>query len=264
MNATTLFPSLSVLLLASFCVVGCGGEANGEDEENATGGTSSSTGGGPGTGGTGGGSGGQSTGGAQTSGGSSGAGGSATGQDGQVTDAFSAYCIATFTEDYTSIDPFGDPVFTARAGERYLMASYGNSVGSRAELLFLTPTGPAEFDVQGDQTTGTLPFDTNCAPDAWTQYYAVFADVTVFAEASLTTELCRLTAGTVLPLASGNSGFALESFGSDTQSSVYSIILNAFSAQCGGAEVGYIATPEVEVFGSTTVLVPIVDIIGPG
>lgn len=263
-------------VLIGCCDLGCGGDSAAADRE-APAGSGSETGGIAGlptessgriggsdpADGTGGGSGSGSAGasGGETNSGTGGRGGTG---DGQVTPPFEQYCVATFTQDYASFDAFGELVFTARAGERYLMGSYGHSFGYVAEMLFLTPTGPAAFEVELDDAGGTAPFVTDCVPDASAPYYAVFMDVTVYAEASMTTELCTLAAGTVLPVdARQNYGFALETFGSGTEPSIYSIFLNAFSAQCGGAEVGYVATPTTEVFGSTTVLVPITDLIGP-
>ena len=49
------------------------------------------------------------------------------------------------------LDGFGDPMFTARAGEEYLLSSYNSA---RAELIYLTDVGPETFDVDADPSSG--------------------------------------------------------------------------------------------------------------
>jgi hypothetical protein len=198
-------------------------------------------------------------------GGGTGNGGGTGSGAGTVTEAWAGFCTGTFTEDTVIVDGFDDRLFTARAGEEYLLAAYGAFLGEvRAEFVYLTSAGPATFEV-GPDAAGAFPFTSNCEPDAGVPYYAVFTDVSVYAEDTLTTKLCDLEAGTVLPAASSSPrGYAIAGDGfSLSGPHTYQVYLNTFSASCGGAEVGYISVPESRVFGATTWLVPILGIIGP-
>jgi len=153
------------------------------------------------------------------------------------------------------VDPFGAFLFMARAGEEYLLIYYPEPYG-RATLAYLTSTGPYGFDVAPNADNTAFPFTTDCPTElAAASYFAVFADVTVYAEAELVTPICELTAGTALPRDSASgAGFGLESSGADV--SIYEIFLNAFSPQCGGAASGYISVPRIQLFGSAHVVVP--------
>ena len=192
-----------------------------------------------------------------------GTGGAGTGgtDTGTVTDPWRSYCIATFTKDYSVTDAWGEALFTARSGEQYLMMDYGED---RATLAYLTSAGPYDFEVTAPSGTRDFPFTTDCAFGASTPYYAVFADVSVYSAADLATSICELKAGAVKPRDGATmAGYSAASLGL-TGSDVYEVYLNAFSADCGGAESGFVSTPPVEVLGSTTNIVPIVGIIGPG
>jgi hypothetical protein len=129
-------------------------------------------------------------------------------------------------------------------------------------MVYLWPGGPEEFEVTA-ATTADFPFTTACPLNTATSYYAVFENVSVYAEETLSTKLCDLSAGTALPLDRGDSvGYALvtfELFGPNT----YEVFLNVFSAQCGGAVSGFVSVPPVESFDSTTWLVPIIAILHP-
>jgi hypothetical protein len=173
-----------------------------------------------------------------------------------------SYCMATFTRDYEVVDVFGDSEFTARAGEEYLLADYGEFWGDRASLLYLSPGGPYEFEVQAPSGAQDFPFTSNCTFGSVSDHYAVFRDVSVYAEEALTNRLCQLTSGRVLPTTSASSGFATSTL---TLSGpiTYELFLNAFSAECGGAASGFISVPQVEVFGVRTWLVPVRQIVGP-
>jgi hypothetical protein len=63
-----------------------------------------------------------------------------------------------------------------------------------------------------------------------------------------------------LALASGYSTTDF-SFGATAK---YTLSLNALASQCGGLTAGYIEVPATEVFNTTTYLVPVISIIGPG
>src|SRR5688500_6277090 len=91
------------------------------------------------------------------------------GGSGTVVAPWTDYCTATFTQDTPISDPFGDPMFTARTGEAYLLSSLGTG---RADFVFLTNAGPDTFDIE--QSTGDFPFMSNCAVGATASYTAVF------------------------------------------------------------------------------------------
>ncbi|HEY3499030.1 MAG TPA: hypothetical protein VGK73_30270 [Polyangiaceae bacterium] len=183
--------------------------------------------------------------------------------DSVVGEEWRSYCVATFARDYTVMDVFGDRVFTARSGEEYLLAEYGSAFGNdEASLLYVTQGGPYEFEVTRP-AGGEFPFTSNCAVGATTPYYAAFTNVSVYAEEALSTKLCDLPYGSVVPRASSSSGYSavtLDFFGPNT----YEVFLNAFGPQCGGADRGYVSVPQVELFGTNTWLVPITAIVGPG
>jgi len=257
-----------VLSIALVCSA-CGGASEGDDPAPNAGGSTgasgssnaggNSSGGGNGGSGDGGAVGGQSSGGTAAEGGSSAAGAAGSGvveetDPGTVTDLWSEFCIATFTEDYAVLDPFGDPMFTAKAGEEYLLLDYPTPYRS-ATAAYLTSIGPIDFDIEPNTDNTSFPFTSNCAPDPPLTYFAVFADVTVFAEPELVTEICALQAGdAVLRDEMAASGYAVETIGDE--SAVYEIFLNAFSAQCGGAQNGYVSVPMIHALGSDRVLVP--------
>jgi hypothetical protein len=183
-----------------------------------------------------------------------------SGTNSQTTiDDWRDYCVATFTEDYTFIDVFGDPAFTAHSGEEYVVASL--EVGEPPELVYLATTGPETLTI--DATADALPFTTDCTAGSTTPYLAVFSDTIVYAEEALSTPICELSAGTTTPRdTTAGAGYAIT--GSSVGSSMtYEVILNSFSADCGGADRGYISVPQTSLFGSSTWLVPIISIVGP-
>lgn len=188
-------------------------------------------------------------------------GGKGTGSEsGTVTEAWATYCTATFTQDTPIADAFDEPMFTARVGDEFLLSDFDDSFGGRAELLFLTGAGPDSFDLE-QSAGGTWPFTSNCTIGKGVPYYAVFADVSVFADKELTTKSCDLAAGTVLPAAGTSRGYAFS--GAVQGAAIYQLILGPFSAQCGGLSSGYIRVPQTQSFGSHTYLVPVSGIIGP-
>lgn len=271
--------------LVTLLSVACGGSSS-DDESNSdadsggsggaqagassSGGTSSSggksgtggssTGGDPSTGGSStsgnaGASGSGSNGGSSAAGsGGSNAGGSASIGPGTVTEEWTDFCVATLTEDYEVTDDFGDPLFTAQAGEEYLLIDYPEPYTS-AHAAYLTPTGPLEFDIDPSDDFTSFPFTSNCSVNPPLSYFAVFADVSVYAAPDLAEKLCDLESGTALPrLTETSAGYALEAV--QEGGAVYEVFLNAFSAQCGGAESGYVVVPSIHWFDSDRVLVP--------
>jgi hypothetical protein len=183
-----------------------------------------------------------------------------SGGDAETTvDDWRDYCVATFTEDYTFVDVFGDPAFTAHSGEEYAVASLDE--GLPPELVYLAAAGPEIFSI--DASGGALPFTTNCTAGSTVDHLAVFSDTAVFAEETLATPICDLAAGSAHPRdTTSASGYAATN--SRVGSAVtYEIMLNSFGPDCGGAERGNGSVPETTVFGSTTWLVPIITIVGP-
>ena len=186
------------------------------------------------------------------------------GDDGTVKPPWTQYCVATFTKPHEVIDSFGDLLFAAQAGDAYLLMDYGEFFGEdRAALGFLTEFGPSEFELTAPLSSRDFPFTTDCAFGTSTPYYAVFADVVVFDDESLMTELCTLTAGTVIPAAGGQRGYVLAGDLQWAGPLTYEVSLDGFSEQCGGSASGFISAPEVQVLGASTNLVPIQSIIGP-
>jgi hypothetical protein len=144
------------------------------------------------------------------------------------------------------------------------MAAYGSAFGEdSASLLYLSAAGPVDFEITAASGTQDFPFSSSCEFGNTTPYYAVFADVSVYAAEDLATKICDLSAGTVLPrdtsVMAGYSSSTLNFSGNNT----YEVYLNVFSAQCGGAETGYVSVPETTLFGATTWLCPIRSIVGP-
>jgi len=178
---------------------------------------------------------------------------------GTVTEPWTGFCTATFTED-TQILDFGEPSFTARAGNEYLLSNFDDSFGGRADLVYLTSAGPDSFEVE-PSAAETWPFTSNCEIGAGVPYYAVFTNVTVYAEQESATRLCQLSAGTALPAGGSGRGYSFAG-ALPNGAATYEVILGAFSAQCG-QDTGYISVPQTRSFDSTTWLVPIIGIIGP-
>ena len=181
-----------------------------------------------------------------------------TSANGQVTDAWRGYCVATFTSDVDIVDGFGDVAFTAKSGQAYLLTQF-DTFGSdiRAEIAYLTALGPDTYKVPLGGGATTLPFTSNCTLDGAVDYYVAFTDVTVYDTESLNKVICTILSGTALPRDTAqNAGYSGTSFGLGGPQ-VYEVMLNVFSAQCGGAALGYVSVPETKVLGTNTWLVPI-------
>lgn len=187
-------------------------------------------------------------------------GGGSGGGGGETTvDTWSDYCIATFTEETVLQDFFGDEVLTAAVDDQFVIASLG---ADETTLIYIANTGPEELTVLGDG--GSMPFTTSCTVGNTVDYLAVFSTVTVYAEEELSTPLCELTAGTA-ELRDTMAGSGYSTTGSGVNGGItYEVILNAFSDDCGDADRGYISVPQTQLWGSTTWLVPIANIAGPG
>jgi hypothetical protein len=181
-------------------------------------------------------------------------------EKGTITEEWASFCTATFTADTPIVNAFDEPTFTARAGDEFLLADFRDSFGGRAELVYLTNAGPDSFEVE-PSASGSWPFTSNCTINQGVPYYAVFTNVSVFAEKELTTKVCDLSKGAVLPAGTTGRGYSFS--GSLGSSALYEVILGPFSTECGGLTKGYVSVPQTHSFGSTTWLVPIASIIGP-
>jgi hypothetical protein len=148
-------------------------------------------------------------------------------------------------------DVFQKALLTAHAGEKYLVIRYNDVV---ATLAYLTPAGPISFDVDAGAEL-TFPFTASCAPNPPHSYFAVFADVSVFAEPQLVTKICDLKNGATVTLDGAKQAGYANAPGAGT-SFLYEIFLNAFSAQCGGAENGHIRVRSINALGTAQTLVP--------
>lgn len=185
---------------------------------------------------------------------------------GTVTDEWSGYCIATFTQDHQVRDFFDDPLFTAHAGDQFLMSSYGEGFDmDAATLLYLTPKGPYDLEFEAPLGSRDFPFTSNCEFGQGVEYMTVFDDVSVYDTEALTNKLCDLSAGTVVPRDTAVfSGYGVTSSEFDlTGSETYEVFLNTLSPACQNAEKGYISVPQTTVLGIHTWIVPIQIIIGP-
>jgi hypothetical protein len=201
---------------------GIGGGASGMG--GSGGGASGSGGGASGMGGSGGGASGM---------GGSGGGGAGSG-DGQVVAPWDTLCVLEFTADYDVRD-FGDLLFTAKSGDRYLMGSTSSFVA--ATILYLTPEGQVELDIEDD-----AEFTSNCMGSG-TDHAAVFADTVVYADEALTMERCMLEAGTHAP---GSVGFALA--GEDIfTSNTYEITFTGLESFCDGMSAGFVEGTNVTI-----------------
>jgi hypothetical protein len=105
---------------------------------------------------------------------------------GTVTDPWDDYCVATFPSEFEVRDGSDQYLFDIHAGDRFLLASFGARVGvPHANLLYLTDAGPSEFEIEAPSTEQGFPFESPCTADNINEYYAVFADVTVYPTSAL-------------------------------------------------------------------------------
>lgn len=189
-----------------------------------------------------------------------------SGSTGTVTDEWSGYCVATFTEDHEVRDFFDDPLFTAHAGDQFLMSRYTEAFDNDvATLNYLTSKGPYDFEFEAPLGSRDFPFTANCEFDRVVEYLAVFDDVSVYETEALANKLCDLSAGTVvLRDATVSSGYGVASSDFNlTGPQTYEVFLNTLSQECGNAEKGYVSVPQTTVLGTHTWIVPIQVIIGP-
>jgi hypothetical protein len=167
------------------------------------------------------------------------------------------YCTATFSEDYEVLDRHGDPSFTAKAGDEYVVSWLElHSAG----LLHLAAAGPLEFRV--GETDGLWPAMTfSCTRGLTTSSWAVFTNATVFAEPERITPVCELVAGTTSPFGSSSSSGMTSGKLNDTY--FYELRGNALGPNCEGVDVGYVEATSTRVFRSAELLSPVSVVLGP-
>jgi hypothetical protein len=193
---------------------------------------------------------------------SDGGGGNAGPSAGVVTEAWSDLCTVTFTEPYQVMDIFDEPVFAAQPGDTFLVSDYSDGGQVRAELIYLAPAGPYDFEITA--APDMLPFMTSCDPGSMVPQYAAFKDVAVFSDVNLTTPLCNLAEGSVHPRdTTAQAGYAAAGGFGISGPATYDLFLNSFSTQCNGATHGFISVAETQLFGVTTWLIPVTSVMGP-
>ena len=172
---------------------------------------------------------------------------------GVATAEWDAFCTATFTEDTEARDTFDDLLFTAKAGERYLIKRYNDFGGDlEAELYYLTNGAPIEFEIPADES-GAFPFESNCTPDQTESHNTVFVDLTVYQNADLSDPLCEL------PKATHAAGISQNYLESDIFANpvVYRVALSGLASMCGDVDEGYVRGSKVSAFGSENVAAPL-------
>lgn len=190
--------------------------------------------------------------------------GGESGPRGTAEPPWNTYCMATFTEDFTSIDPFGDVAYSADEGESYLLEELTDD---RATFLVLTESGPVDFDIELE-AGASFPFTSNCTADAVTSHLGVFRNTPVYSSydnETLGEKACDLTAGTVE--ASASYGYSLVSkieLGPDAGPAVYQIDLDVLGMKhCGGLTTGFIEATSVLLGGTHYHPLPVASFIGP-
>ena len=195
--------------------------------------------------------------------GGEGGGGGGSSLDGTLTETWTGFCEATFTEDFVVSDSFDDTLFTAKKDEVYLMGGWSQFGGElKADLLYLTAGAPVEFTVSAADVE-SAPFTSNCTPGETTSYLGVFGDVTFYVDEAMTEQACQLEDGTHAP---GNVNSRLVSgldFSNPNADAVYSVGMGELSEQCGGHETTFVLARPQQLFGSSNVSAPLARVITP-
>lgn len=183
-----------------------------------------------------------------------------SGGDGQITDAYRDYCVATFTSDYEVIDVFGDPQLTIESGEEYLIADFGSFSPDEVHVLYLSDAGPVELAVK-EGSDGALPFTSSCDRDAQLDnYVGIFTDITVYRDAERKDPACMIDADTIHP--SNGLSYQLVSDLFATPS-VYQIEFDGLAELCDGVTSGYVEAGTASVGGTEETVVPLARFLGP-
>lgn len=167
-------------------------------------------------------------------------------------DDWRSYCIATATESFDVLMYTGD-VFTAQAGNEFLLAEYDEPKDIEASMFHLGEEGALPLEVEQADFPEGFPLTSNCTPDATVRHYAALTDATVYTSAALSTVLCEIPAGTVVPGGGGYEAIGIPTTGQDA---TYKLFLRGYEAQCGAAE-GYVNAPAGVVRGVATHTIPL-------
>jgi hypothetical protein len=178
---------------------------------------------------------------------------------GEVRAPWDAHCIATFSERYEFVDPFGDPEFVANAGSRYLLGGFG-TFGAEASVLYLGRNGPIELSVDVE-SGAALPFSSNCEPTAVEEHVGVFAETTVYSDEAMSMPVCVLTEGATFP--GGSLSYALVSGDLFRSGGTYEVSFDGLSAACGGLVTGYVEATTVKLGGGSYTGLALASVIGP-
>jgi hypothetical protein len=159
-------------------------------------------------------------------------------------EAWSRFCVASFTRDFTFESASGDPLLTIQRGDELLLYDlYASEFG----VLIPVPGGVQTFNEPFFHEA--LPFDTNCDRDQLTNHIAVFANMTLYEDPELTRPICQLERGTTFPFDSWGSA---QTFADE----LVKLDIAGWSEPCAGHDVAY--------FAQTDDVWPIQYILGPG
>ena len=179
---------------------------------------------------------------------------------GIVTAPWDAYCVATFTEDYTVFDVFDDPLFTAREGEAYLIKDHGDRFGElRTEMYYIAPNGAVDFEVNPKEDGG-LVFTSNCDlndQDKTRLQRGVFDDFAVFVDEALTEKACDLITGTVFDGSISTRLISNEGNSFTNITGFYVVEAPGLAEFCNGHEKVYVKVDSRYILGVSHTFVPI-------
>lgn len=193
-------------------------------------------------------------------GGGGGGGGSA---GGTITEEWESFCSATLTEDMAVKDVFDDVLFTAKAGDTYLMSDYETFAGeTRAELLYLHPQGVVDFRIAAPEGE-PLPLESNCEVDSGLKHQAVFVTTTFYTDEGLGAVACELEAGTS---GAGGGGSVLVSeldFNNPNAPATYQVTMGGLAAACNDITETYVRAAPFQAFGTTYAQPPVDFVLAP-
>jgi hypothetical protein len=164
--------------------------------------------------------------------------------DGQVVAPWDAYCVATFTRDFTVKSFFDDVLLEIQKGDRYLLAA-----GSFDErIVYIGEDGATDLRIE----TSDTPYTSSCrTSDA---RFSVFADTTVYADLELTMPVCELKAGQLFPAGAYSVTLADDA---------YEVSFAGLASVCDGTTGGFVHPVHVELEGGGTTDAPFVQIAVP-
>ena len=169
---------------------------------------------------------------------------------GVITEAWSNYCTAVFTQDHVVKDRFDDDLFTAKDGEAYLVSSIREFGGKyRVDLLYLTNSSPITLEFEADNVAD-FPFESNCSPGETDSRIAIFTTTDLYADEMLTELLCTLDEGDT---ATGNieSRLISEPTLGGSAPLTYLVGIGGFAERCGNQAEAYVSAKPVRLFGTS-------------